>query len=231
MWVGPLVPDSGAPLVVVVDPSTGSLEVEATERDGRVRRWSPTGWTLDAQPNPVFAACFPVILGIVFMVNARKELAEVFKPSAIPKGNKDQAFFAGAITHLMFILGIIVHSMGVMNLALGIGYPVQLALLPPFATLATLLVFMAVTRTGICGAPGFNFPPVPGVIGLPIILGTLLYNAYTNWDSYGLTDYETTVLAALVAAPVLISQGLGAWHRSIGYSNEQVAKDVGQKIK
>jgi len=50
MWIGPLPPDSGEPLVVVVDPQSGFLVVEATERDGRVRRWTEEGWTLDGQP-------------------------------------------------------------------------------------------------------------------------------------------------------------------------------------
>jgi len=47
MWVGPLPPAHGAPLVVVVDPQSGALEVEATERDGRIRRWTADGWKID----------------------------------------------------------------------------------------------------------------------------------------------------------------------------------------
>lgn len=178
-------------------------------------------------PTPTFIGAFPVILGVVFMINARTEIVDIMVPGSIPKGNKDEAYFQGVMVHYMFILGIALHGFGMTNLALCLGFPGPLAMIPPFATLTAMALFMAIFRTGIAGAPQFSFPPVPGVVGLPTILATLSYSAYTNWDSYGLTAAETKLFAALNVAPVAITQALGAYQRSLGYSREQCAKDFG----
>ena len=50
MWVGPLPPGPGAPIVVVVDPDTGVLHVEERERDGRLRAWEGDHWEIDGVP-------------------------------------------------------------------------------------------------------------------------------------------------------------------------------------
>ncbi len=47
IWVGTLPPTEGRGLVAVVNPHTGDLVLEATERDGRLRRWAKGEWTLD----------------------------------------------------------------------------------------------------------------------------------------------------------------------------------------
>ena len=46
-WVGPLPPDEGRSLVAVVDPTSGALVVEVTERDGRLRTWQGDQWAVD----------------------------------------------------------------------------------------------------------------------------------------------------------------------------------------
>ena len=46
-WVGPLPPEDGRSLVAVVDPDSGALVVEVTERDGRLRTWEGTQWAVD----------------------------------------------------------------------------------------------------------------------------------------------------------------------------------------
>ena len=182
---------------------------------------------LTPAPTPTFIGAFPVILGVFFMVNARTEIVDIMAPGSIPKGNKDESFFQGVMVHYMFILGIALHASGVTNLALCLGFPGELAMIPLFTTVAAMILFMAIFRTGIAGAPQFSFPPVPGVVMLPTILATLSYNAYTNWASYGLTAAETKLFAALNVAPVVITQALGAYQRSLGYSREQCAKDFG----
>ena len=161
---------------------------------------------LTPAPTPTFIGAFPVILGVFFMVNARTEIIDIMAPGSIPKGNKDESFFQGVMVHYMFILGIALHASGVTNLALCLGFPGELAMIPLFTTVATMILFMAISRTGIAGAPQFSFPPVPGVVMLPTILATLSYNAYTNWASYGLTAAETKLFAALNVAPVVITQ-------------------------
>ena len=175
---------------------------------------------------PTFIGAFPVILGVFFMVNARTEIIDIMAPGSIPKGNKDESYLL-VMVHYMFILGIALHASGVTNLALCLGFPGALAMIPLFTTVATMILFMAISRTGIAGAPQFSFPPVPGVVMAPTILATLSYNAYTNWASYGLTAAETKLFAALNVAPVVITQALGAYQRSLGYSREQCAKDFG----
>jgi hypothetical protein len=191
----------------------------------------PTGWTLPMQPEAVFIAAFPILLGLIFMIKARTEMVDIMKPGSIPKayGNKDAAFFQGVMVHYFFILGIAVHVLGVINLGICLGYPPVLAFLPAFACLTTMVLFMAIFRTGIAGAPSFNFPPIPGVIGLPIITGVLAYQAQQEWEGYGFTDEEKMGFAALVLAPIVITQALGKYHRVKGYAPDQVAKDFGYK--
>ena len=46
-WVGPLPPDDGRSLVAVVDPTSGALVVEVTERDGSLRTWEGDQWAID----------------------------------------------------------------------------------------------------------------------------------------------------------------------------------------
>ena len=49
-WVGTLPPGELPGLVAVVDPSDGKLIVEATERDGRTRKWQGDAWLLGGEP-------------------------------------------------------------------------------------------------------------------------------------------------------------------------------------
>lgn len=185
------------------------------------------GWTLEAQPAAAFISAFPLILGIVFMINARTEIVDIMAKGSIPKGNPDQGYFQGVMVHYFFILGIALHAIGVTNLALCLGYPPDLAVIPFFITLTAMALFMALMRTGIAGAPKFSFPPIPGVIGLPVISSVLSWNAYVNWGAYGLTELEVNGLAVLVVVPIVITQGLGAYHRALGYGDAQVDQDFG----
>ena len=59
----------------------------------------PTGWTLPMQPEAVFIAAFPILLGLIFMIKARTEMVDIMKPGSIPKayGNKDAAFFGAKL--------------------------------------------------------------------------------------------------------------------------------------
>ena len=155
---------------------------------------------LTPAPTPTFIGAFPVILGVFFMVNARTEIIDIMAPGSIPKGNKDESFFQGVMVHYMFILGIALHASGVTNLALCLGFPGPLAMIPMFTTVAAMILFMAIFRTGIAGAPQFSFPPVPGVVMLPTILATLSYNAYTNWASYGLRRGDEALCRAECSA-------------------------------
>ena len=170
---------------------------------------TPSGWTLEMQPGPVFIAAFPFVLGLIFMINARTEIVDIMVPGSIPKGNKDVSYFQGVMVHYFFILGIAIHAMGVVNLAICLGFPPTLAFLPAFTTLTAMALFMAIFRTGIAGAPKFSFPPIPGVIGLPTITGVLAYQAFNAWESYGLTDLEKMVFAALVLGPIVLQIFLG----------------------
>ena len=71
----------------------------------------------------------------------------------------------------------------------------------------------------------------PHPCGLPTITAVLSYQAFIAWESYGLTDVEKMVFVALVLGPIAITQGLGKYHRNIGYSADQCAKDFGHKAK
>ena len=53
--------------------------------------------------------------------------------------------------------------------------------------------------------------------------------AQQEWEGYGFTDEEKMGFAALVLAPIVITQALGKYHRVKGYAPDQVAKDFGFK--
>ena len=150
--------------------------------------------------------------------------------SAIPKQSKDRAFFQGVMTHYMFIIAILALINGLSNVGFVVlKLPPAMAMLPSFSVLAGVLIWMAVTRTSIVGAPGFSFPPVAGVVLLPLTTIVMLTVCYQNFDKY--KELVTPAYVALLVLPHVLVHGFGMMHRRLGYSNAQVDADFGHKAK
>ena len=128
----------------------------------------------------------------------------------------------------MFILGAVMMCLGCFAVATVNAIPVDLSLLIPFSVLFTVLMFMAFTRVSIIGAPHFNFPPVAGVTLVPIVTSLLVYNAYTKRAELGPIAMSPLFIGLLTGPNVLVHM-LGFYHRSLGFSAAQVAKDLGGK--
>ena len=52
-------------------------------------------------------------------------------------------------------------------------------------------------------------------------------NAHEQWAAFGLSQTETYVFHALWAAPMLLMHGVAFSHRRTGFSEKQVASDLG----
>lgn len=157
---------------------------------------------------------------------AREEMAVIMHKDAIPTQSKDRSFFQGVMTHYMFILAILALVSGLANIGFVIlKLPAAMAMLPGFSLLSGVLLWMAIGRTSIVGAPGFSFPPAAGVVLLPLTTLALLVDCYLHFESY--KEHISPIFVALMVVPHVVVHGFGAMHRKLGYSEAQVDIDFG----
>lgn len=181
-------------------------------------------------------AVIPMLMGMKFSAKARTgTLAETFHKDKVPRHNYDQSFFHGAITHYMFIVGLVMLAYGFCTLSFllsadeNVAYnvPADMSIFVPFPSITAMLIYMAFTKSSIVGAPHYSFPPKAGVVLAPTVLALLGWNMFKNWDSYALDDTTVYIWCALWALPMTVSQMLGLKHRKVGYSDAQVERDWG----
>ena len=150
--------------------------------------------------------------------------------SAIPKQSKDRAFFQGVMTHYLFVFATFALIHGLSNVGFAVlKLPPAMAMLPSFLLLTDLFGFMALTRTSIVGAPGFNCPPAAAIVLAPLTTLMMLTVCYRNFDTY--KELVTPAYVALLVLPHVLIHGFGMMHRRLGYSNAQVDADFGHKAK
>ena len=130
-------------------------------------------------------------------------------------------------SHMSFIVGMLMWSMGCICAGLALEFPPALAILAGFSSAIVQLFFMVLFRTSPMGMPEVDGPPIPARILLIIIESTLIFNAYTGFSSgtYSNLKFFGLFVTYCVMVPVAVAKK----HRMAGWENQPMAMFTGNK--
>ena len=163
-----------------------------------------------ASPMDAFAlycSCVTALIGLTLMLRCSSVWRSVLKEEPTPNVHR-------ALTHYVFMYGLLAFAMGATNLGLSVGMPPVLAVLPGINSVVSVLVWMALNHKSITGIENVYGPPV--LIRITFFLIDVLVHVSVIWHAVleGQFSQKWIKFIGLYAGSLLIPHALAMCVRS-----------------
>ena len=162
------------------------------------------------------AACIFVIVGLAFQLKCREMWKPILKHLSENNGMKhtDDPHWAGIVSHLCWILGVVVFTMGMVGLNLSLGLPAPLAITAAIQAPMISLAYMVLVGSSPMGLPGVYGPPIPPRIMLCIAEMVIIYAFVQNSQAGAYDGQPMEVFYGMTAIAAVVPQLTSLIHRS-----------------
>ena len=162
------------------------------------------------------AACIFVLVGVVFQLKCRvmwRPIVQHLKDHHA-MAHTDDVHWGGLVSHSMWILGVIVMTLGLVGLNLSLGLSAPLAITAAVQAPMASLAYMVIVGSSPMGLPGVHGPPIPPRIMLCIAELAMVYAFFKNAQA-GMYDKENlNVFYGMTAVSAAVPQLTSLIHRS-----------------
>jgi len=168
----------------------------------------------------VWIGCIPILSFLAFLTGCKDTVREDLEAVPTLKAVGCGGEVGGFAAHLLFMVGVFAGGWAFMAIGGALGYPPELSGTISLSSFVGTLIFMAFTKTGITGVPGFGGAPPP--VAAVFTLACVAMNVNVMFEA--MDGKVPTSYWFLLAAGVLIPQLAGYKIRKEGYAIKPVLK-------